>query len=55
MIIQFLIYGKYRVSYNADLVKEPIDSWKNLWNPEYKNSVLLNDDMREVLVLLLKF
>lgn len=48
------LWGSTGISYNADLVKEPIDSWKNLWNPEYKNSVLLNDDMREVFGVALK-
>ena len=48
------LWGSTGISYNTDLVKEPIDSWKNLWNPEYKNSVLLNDDMREVFGVALK-
>lgn len=48
------LWGSTGISYNASLVKENIDSWKNLWNSEYKNSVLLNDDMREVFGLALK-
>jgi spermidine/putrescine transport system substrate-binding protein len=48
------VWGNTGISYNANLVKEKIDSWKNLWNPEYKNSILLNDDMREVFGIALK-
>ncbi|MDY0051554.1 MAG: spermidine/putrescine ABC transporter substrate-binding protein [Aliarcobacter sp.] len=48
------LWGSTGISYNANSVKEPIDSWKNLWNPEYKNNVLLNDDMREVFGMALK-
>lgn len=48
------LWGSTGISYNASLVKEPIDSWKNLWNPAYKNSELLNDDMREVFGMALK-
>lgn len=48
------VWGSTGISYNANLVKEKIDSWKNLWNPEYKNSILLNDDMREVFGIALK-
>jgi spermidine/putrescine transport system substrate-binding protein len=48
------VWGSTGISYNANLVKDKIDSWKNLWNPEYKNSILLNDDMREVFGMALK-
>jgi spermidine/putrescine transport system substrate-binding protein len=48
------LWGSTGISYNADLVKEPIDSWNNLWSAEYKNNVLLNDDMREVFGMALK-
>lgn len=48
------LWGSTGISYNASLVKEPIDSWANLWNVSYKNSVLLNDDMREVFGMALK-
>lgn len=48
------LWGSTGISYNANSVKEPIDSWNNLWNSEYKNNVLLNDDMREVFGMALK-
>lgn len=48
------VWGSTGISYNANLISEKIDSWKNLWSPEYKNSILLNDDMREVFGIALK-
>ncbi|RXJ67662.1 spermidine/putrescine ABC transporter substrate-binding protein PotD [Halarcobacter ebronensis] len=48
------LWGSTGISYNASLVKEKVDSWAELWNPTYKNSVLLNDDMREVFGMALK-
>jgi spermidine/putrescine transport system substrate-binding protein len=48
------LWGSTGISYNANSVKENIDSWKNLWNSEYKNNILLNDDMREVFGMALK-
>ncbi|QKF81303.1 ABC transporter substrate-binding protein [Halarcobacter ebronensis] len=48
------LWGSTGISYNASLVKGKVDSWADLWNPTYKNSVLLNDDMREVFGMALK-
>ena len=48
------LWGTTGISYNSSLIKENINSWKNLWNNEYKNSILLNDDMREVFGMALK-
>lgn len=36
------------ISYNTKYVKGKIDSWSNLFEEQYKNRVLLLDDMREV-------
>lgn len=35
------------ISYNAKYVTEKIDSWNNLFEPQYRNKVLLLDDIRE--------
>lgn len=48
------LWGSTGISYNANLIKENIVSWNDLWNPSYKNSILLNDDMREVFGMALK-
>ncbi|WP_228286243.1 ABC transporter substrate-binding protein [Arcobacter vandammei] len=42
------LWGSSGVSYNETLVKKDVDSWSNLWDSEYKKSILLNDDLREV-------
>ena len=36
------------IMYNSGFIKQRIDSWLNLFNPRYKNMVLLLDDIREV-------
>lgn len=48
------LWGSTGITYNANLVKDKIDSWKDLWRAEYKNSILLDDDMREVFGMALK-
>ncbi|MBD3823713.1 MAG: extracellular solute-binding protein [Epsilonproteobacteria bacterium] len=48
------LWGSTGMSYNAKLVTAPVASWSDLWSAEYKNSVLLNDDMREVFGIALK-
>ncbi|MGE4498023.1 MAG: extracellular solute-binding protein [Deferribacterales bacterium] len=42
------LWGSTGLSYNADLVKDKIDSWSVLWQPKYKGKILLTDDVREV-------
>lgn len=46
--------GTIGIVYNTDYVKEPIDSWTALWNPEYKNNVVLLDGVRDSLGATLK-
>lgn len=38
--------GNIVLTYNADKVKEPITSYQDLWKPEFKNSIVVVDDMR---------
>ncbi len=35
------------IGYNRSKVLEPVDSWGILWNPKYKNRMLMLDDVRE--------
>ncbi len=42
------LWGSTGLSYNADKVKEKVDSWSILWKPAYKGKILLTDDVREV-------
>lgn len=46
--------GVTGIAYNTKYVKDPIDSWEDLWNPEYAGKVLLLDDNREVIGMALK-
>ncbi|MDU4694192.1 MAG: spermidine/putrescine ABC transporter substrate-binding protein [Paenibacillus sp.] len=46
--------GVTGIAYNKKYVKDEIDSWEDLWNPEYKGKVILLDDNREVIGMALK-
>jgi len=46
--------GTIGILYNKDLVKGKIDSWNSLWDPQYKKSVFMLDDMRDALGVSLK-
>ncbi|SIR28842.1 spermidine/putrescine transport system substrate-binding protein [Paenibacillus macquariensis] len=46
--------GVTGIAYNKKYIKDPIDSWEDLWNPAYKGKVLLLDDNREMIGMALK-
>lgn len=46
--------GVTGIAYNKKYVKEEITSWADLWNPAYKDKVILLDDNREVIGMALK-
>lgn len=49
------LWGTTGMSYNSSLLpKGSVTSWADLWNPKYKKSVLLTDDLREVFGMTLK-
>lgn len=49
------LWGSTGISYNSALLgKGAVTSWADLWNPKYKKSVLLTDDLREVFGMTLK-
>ncbi|MFO7990286.1 MAG: extracellular solute-binding protein [Desulfotignum sp.] len=44
------VWGSTALAYNKDQVTpEMMTSWKDLWRPEFKNRLVMNDDLREVL------
>lgn len=47
-------WGVTGIAYNKKYVKDEITSWSDLWNPKYKDKVLLLDDSREVIGMGLK-
>lgn len=49
------LWGSTGVSYNSALLGNgAVTSWADLWNPKYKKSILLTDDLREVFGMSLK-
>jgi len=49
------LWGSTGISYNSALLGNgAVTSWADLWNPKYKKSVLLTDDLREVFGMSLK-
>ena len=41
-------YGFTAIVYNSELITDSLDSWSALWNPKYRENILMLDDMREV-------
>ena len=44
-------WGTLGIVYNDQVIKKKPTSWNDLWNPEYRNSLMLIDGAREVLGL----
>ncbi|MFC4652412.1 PotD/PotF family extracellular solute-binding protein [Lactococcus nasutitermitis] len=42
-------WGTLGIVYNDMFIKNPPQTWNDLWNPTYKNSILLTDDTRDVM------
>ena len=49
------MWGSTGIAVNTDdIPKEQITSWKDLWKPEFKGKLLLQDDLREVFHMALR-
>ena len=46
--------GTVGILYNKSMVKEPVDSWDILWDPKYKDSILMQDSVRDAFAVALK-
>ena len=46
--------GTVGILYNKSMGKEPVDSWDILWNPKYKDSILMQDSVRDAFAVALK-
>lgn len=46
--------GTVGILYNKSMVKEPVDSWDILWNTKYKDSILMQDSVRDAFAVALK-
>ncbi len=49
------LWGTTGIGYNKTKIKEPVDSWSILWNPKYKDRILMLDDLRETFGTALKW
>lgn len=49
------VWGTSGIGYNKTKVTEPVDSWAILWNPKYKDRILMLEDEREVFGAALKW
>lgn len=45
------LWGTRGLIFNTGYVTETVDSWRVLWNPEYRGRVVLQDDPRDVIGL----
>ncbi len=46
--------GTVGILYNKTMVKEPVDSWDILWDEKYKDSILMQDSVRDAFSIALK-
>ena len=49
------LFGTVGILYNKKMVDEPIDSWSVLWDPKYKDSILMQDSVRDAFGVTLKY
>ena len=48
-------WGTVGILYNKMMVDEPVDSWSILWDPKYKNNILMQDSVRDAFGVTLKY
>jgi spermidine/putrescine transport system substrate-binding protein len=47
-------FGTQGIAVNTEKVTEPVESWDILWDPKYKEKMVILDDMRAAFVIALK-
>lgn len=47
-------WGTVGILYNKTMVNEPVTSWSILWDEEYKDSILMQDSVRDLFMVALK-
>ena len=47
-------WGTVGILYNKAMVEEPVDSWDILWDEKYKDNILMQDSVRDALMVALK-
>mgnify|MGYP002544491826 CR=1 FL=1 len=48
-------WGTVGILYNKTMVDDPVDSWGILWNEKYKDSILMQDSVRDAFGITLKY
>lgn len=48
-------WGTVGILYNRKMVDEPVDSWKILWDSRYRDSILMQDSVRDAFAVALKY
>lgn len=48
-------WGTVGILYNKTMVDEPVDSWGILWNEKYKDSILMQDSVRDAFAVALRY
>lgn len=48
-------WGTMGILYNTKMVDEPVTSWKILWDSKYKDSILMQDSVRDAFCVALKY
>ncbi|MCR4892270.1 MAG: extracellular solute-binding protein [Lachnospiraceae bacterium] len=48
-------WGTVGILYNKAMVKEPIDSWSVLWDERYADNILMQDSVRDAMMVALKY
>ena len=49
------LWGTVGILYNKTMVDEPVDSWGILWDEKYKDSILMQDSVRDAFGVALKY
>lgn len=47
-------WGTVGILYNKTMVNEPVDSWNILWDEKYKDNILMQDSVRDAMMVALK-
>lgn len=47
-------WGTVGILYNKTMVEEPVDSWNILWDEKYSDNILMQDSVRDALMVALK-
>lgn len=48
-------WGTVGILYNKTMVSDPLDSWRILWESQYKDSILMQDSVRDAFAVSLKY